>query len=121
MSRPAFSMRNPQIFLKVTHSFLALQRFYDAWSQYNEDQVAYRQKRKDQMLKKIKVAGTDLSDDQIEQMIDEGKTEVFAKSILDQTQMARQQLTELQGRLSQSNFVVHTDIQGVISGIYTGN
>ena len=58
--------------------------------------MAYRQKRKDQMLKKIKVAGTDLSDDQIEQMIDEGKTEVFAKSILDQTQMARQQLTELQ-------------------------
>ena len=58
--------------------------------------MAYRQKRKDQMLKKIKVAGTDQSDDQIEQMIDEGKTEVFAKSILDQTQMARQQLTELQ-------------------------
>ena len=78
------------------HTLLILQRFYDAWSQYNEDQVAYRQKRKDQMLKKIKVAGTDLSDDQIEQMIDEGKTEVFAKSILDQTQMARQQLTELQ-------------------------
>ena len=77
-------------------AIFCLQRFYDAWSQYNEDQVAYRQKRKDQMLKKIKVAGTDLSDDQIEQMIDEGKTEVFAKSILDQTQMARQQLTELQ-------------------------
>ena len=62
--------------------------------------MAYRQKRKDQMLKKIKVAGTDLSDDQIETMIDEGKTEVFAKSILDQTQMARQQLTELQVRIS---------------------
>ena len=44
------------------------------------------------------MAGTDLSDDQIETMIDEGKTEVFAKSILDQTQMARQQLTELQVR-----------------------
>ena len=66
--------------------------------------MAYRQKRKDQMLKKIKVAGTDLSDDQIEQMIDEGKTEVFAKSILDQTQMARQQLTELQE--SQSNVII---------------
>ena len=74
------------------------QRFYDAWSQYNEDQVTYRQRRKEQMLKKIKVAGTDMSDEQIEQMIDEGRTEVFAKSILDQTQMARQQLTELQAR-----------------------
>ena len=50
------------------------------------------------MLKKIKVAGTDMSDEQIETMIDEGRTEVFAKSILDQTQMARQQLTELQER-----------------------
>ena len=77
---------------------LALQRFYDAWAQYNEDQVSYRRRRKDQMLKKIKVAGTSMSDDQIEQMIDEGKTEVFAKSILDQTQVARQQLTELQER-----------------------
>jgi len=73
-------------------------RFYDAWAQYNEDQVSYRRRRKDQMLKKIKVAGTSMSDDQIEQMIDEGKTEVFAKSILDQTQVARQQLTELQDR-----------------------
>jgi len=73
-------------------------RFYDAWAQYNEDQVSYRRRRKDQMLKKIKVAGTNMSDDQIEQMIDEGKTEVFAKSILDQTQVARQQLTELQDR-----------------------
>ena len=60
--------------------------------------MSYRQRRKEQMLKKIKVAGTDMSDEQIEQMIDEGRTEVFAKSILDQTQMARQQLTELQGR-----------------------
>ena len=77
---------------------LALQRFYDAWAQYNEDQVSYRRRRKDQMLKKIKVAGTNMSDDQIEQMIDEGKTEVFAKSILDQTQVSRQQLTELQVR-----------------------
>ena len=75
---------------------MSWQRFYDAWSQYNEDQVSYRQRRKEQMLKKIKVAGTDMSDEQIETMIDEGRTEVFAKSTLDQTQMARQQLTELQ-------------------------
>jgi len=86
--------------LKMRQTQLSSQskRFYDAWSQYNEDQVSYRQRRKEQMLKKIKVAGTDMSDEQIETMIDEGRTEVFAKSILDQTQMARQQLTELQSR-----------------------
>ena len=49
------SPSSPETNMRQTQLNSQSKRFYDAWSQYNEDQVAYRQRRKDQMLKKIKV------------------------------------------------------------------
>ncbi len=55
------------------------QRFLAAWQQYNEDQVAYRKKCKELMIRRVKVTGTKLSDEDIERRIDEGNTDMFAK------------------------------------------
>ena len=47
----------------------------------------------------FKIMGqTDLTNEQIEEMIDEGKDGVFGMNILDQERMERQKLLELQTR-----------------------
>lgn len=75
-------------------------RFYNIWNVYNESQLAYREKSKKILVKQCKITGnTDLSNEQIEEMLDEGKTgNMFATSILDQERLARQQLMDLQER-----------------------
>lgn len=75
-------------------------RFYNIWNAYNESQLSYREKSKKILVKQCKITGnTDLSNEQIEEMLDEGKTgNMFATSILDQERLARQQLMDLQER-----------------------
>lgn len=90
----AYTMRRTQV---ESNS----RRFYDVWAIYNQDQVDYRDRTKRMFIKRCKITNADYSDDQIEEMLDEGQTQVFAASILDQTRLARQQLTELQDRHDQ--------------------
>ena len=73
-------------------------RFYDIWTEYNNGQVEYRDKSKKLLVKRCKITNNSLTDDQIENMLDEGNTAVFARSILDEERLARQQLSELQDR-----------------------
>ena len=74
-------------------------RFFEIWNEYNENQVAYRDQTKKLLVKNIRIVGnTDLTNEQIETMIDEGKTSMFATEILDQERAARKQLTELEAR-----------------------
>ena len=51
------------------------------------------------MLKRrCRIVNADISEDEIETMLDEGKTQMFNASILDDTTKAREQLNELKGR-----------------------
>ena len=73
-------------------------RMFEIWNDYNESQVKYREESKKNLVRQCKVMGNaSLSNEEIENMIDEGKN-VFATSILDQERMARQQLLDLQER-----------------------
>ena len=89
-----FTMRKTQI---ESNS----KRFCDIWATYNQDQVDYRDKTKRLFIKRCKITNADFSDEQIEKMLDDGNTQIFATSILDQSTLARQQLTELQDRHDQ--------------------
>jgi len=73
-------------------------RMYNIWGDYNQVQVQFREQSKKLFVRQCKVMGnSSLSNEEMEQMIDEGKN-VFATSILDQERMARQQLLDLQER-----------------------
>ena len=73
-------------------------RFYNIWNEYNSNQVEYRDKSKNLLIRRCKITNANYKDEDIEKMLDEGNTAVFAKSILDEERLARQQLTELQDR-----------------------
>ena len=72
--------------------------FFQLWNDYNASQVEFREKSKKVLVQQCKITGnTSLSNEQIEEMIDEGKTNIFS-NILDQERLARQQLMDLQER-----------------------
>lgn len=50
------------------------------------------------LVKRCKITNSNYTDEQIEEMLDEGNTAVFAKGILDQERMARDDLNRLQDR-----------------------
>ncbi len=68
------------------------------WAEYNNDQVEFHDRTKKLLVKRFKITGVSLSDDEIEERIRERDTAVFARGILDQERLAKQQLTELEDR-----------------------
>jgi len=73
-------------------------RFFDVWAVYNGEQVDFHERSKKLFVKRCKITGVQLSEEEIEERIHERDTAVFARGILDQERVARQQLSELQNR-----------------------
>jgi len=86
--------------LRLTQVASQSKRFQEVWSEYNDSQLNFRKKTKENLVKQTKITGqTNLSNDQIEQMIDEGKTDgLFGAQIHEQTQQAKVTLQALQER-----------------------
>ena len=82
---------SPQV---TSHS----RRFYDVWLEYNNQQLEFHDRSKMLFVKRCKITGINLTDDEIEERIKERDTAMFARGILDQERLARQQLTELENR-----------------------
>ena len=56
--------------LRLTQVASQSKRFQDVWSEYNDSQLNFRKKTKANLVKQMKATGqTDLSNDEIEQMI----------------------------------------------------
>jgi len=86
--------------LRLTQVNSQSKRFQEVWSEYNDSQLNFRKKTKDVLIKQAKITGqTHLSNDEIERMIDEGKTDgLFGAKIHEQTQQAKVNLMALQER-----------------------
>lgn len=84
--------------VRLTQIKVQSKRFQDIWTDYSNSLVDYRDKTKKQLIRRCKITNNELSEEQIAKMLDEGNTNVFNTSILDETRLARQELTELQDR-----------------------
>jgi len=89
---------NHELRLRRTQIAAQSRRFYDLWTEYNNQQVDYRDRSKDLLKRRCRIVNADISEDEIETMLDEGKTQMFNASILDDTTKAREQLNELKDR-----------------------
>ena len=61
-------------------------------------QVEYRDRSKEYLKRRCRIVNKKLSEDEIETMLDEGNTQMFNGSILQDTTKAREQLNELKGK-----------------------
>jgi len=89
---------NHELRLRRTQIAAQSRRFYDLWTEYNNQQVDYRDRSKDLLKRRCRIVNADISEDEIETMLDEGKTQMFNASILEDTTKAREQLNELKDR-----------------------
>ena len=73
-------------------------RFLEAWTEYNVGQTRYHDAVRRQLAQRCRIAGVDLSAEEIEDRLDRGDTTVFSQGILGQERLVRRQLAELEDR-----------------------
>jgi len=84
--------------LRRTQIAAQSRRFFDLWAEYNNFQVDYRDRSKEILKRRCRIVNEKVSEEEIETMLDEGKTQMFNASILEDTRAAREQLNELKDR-----------------------
>lgn len=73
--------------------------FKDSMAEYQQEMDSYKSQSKDMLSKRIRIVGGDYNEEEIDNMIAEGKLEqMYGAGHLKQTQDARRQLNELQDR-----------------------
>ncbi|XP_030052426.1 syntaxin-11 [Microcaecilia unicolor] len=79
--------------------YLALTRaFQEAMSEYNGAEMAQRENCKIRIQRQLEIMGKDISGNQIEDMIEQGKWDVFSENLLADVKGARAALNEIEMR-----------------------
>ncbi|BHF59588.1 hypothetical protein SprV_0100254800 [Sparganum proliferum] len=71
-----------------------LKRFINVMGDYNQCQLEYRDKCKGRIMLQLQIAGTTVSDDKVEEMLDSTNPSVFTEA----TEAAKRSLVEIEAR-----------------------
>jgi len=82
---------------KTQHSTLS-RRFVEVMTDYNKTQTDYRERCKGRIQRQLDIAGKQVGDDDLEEMIESGNPGVFTQGIITDTQQARQTLADIEAR-----------------------
>lgn len=86
---------------KTQHGVLS-QQFVELINECNSMQSEYREKNVERIRRQLKITNAGMvSDEELEQMLDSGQSEVFVSNILKDTQVTRQALNEISARHSE--------------------
>lgn len=86
--------------MKLRRNWITAQfkRFYDAWKEFIIQQVRYRDRTKDLLKQRCKIMNDRATDEEIENMLGEGKDEMFYNSIYAVSRAPKEQKTEIHCR-----------------------
>ncbi|XP_044928464.1 syntaxin-4 isoform X2 [Mustela putorius furo] len=99
LPRSGFTVRSYSDFLE--HGVLS-QQFVELINKCNLTQSEYREKNVERIRRQLKITNAGMvSDEELEQMLDSGQSEVFVSNILKDTQVTRQALNEISARHSE--------------------
>jgi syntaxin 1A len=93
---------------KTQHATLS-RKFVEVMSDYNKTQTDYRERCKNRIQRQLDIAGKQVGDDDLEEMIESGNPGVFTQGIITDTQQAKQTLADIEAR--------HNDIMKLESSI----
>ncbi|XP_048189152.1 syntaxin-4 [Perognathus longimembris pacificus] len=86
---------------RTQHGVLS-QQFVELINKCNSTQSEYREKNVERIRRQLKITNAGMvSDEELEQMLDSGQSEVFVSNILKDTQVTRQALNEISARHSE--------------------
>lgn len=84
--------------MKAHQCSALLKRFINVMNAYNECQLEYRDKCKGRIKLQLQIAGTSVSDDKVEEMLDSTNPSVFTEALMEQTEAAKRSLVEIEAR-----------------------
>lgn len=82
---------------KVQYQDLA-KKFRDVMNDYNQVQVAYRQKCKERIQRQLEITGRSVTEGEVEEMLESGNPAVFTQGIMVETAQAKQSLADIEAR-----------------------
>ncbi|CAF1261074.1 unnamed protein product [Adineta steineri] len=75
-----------------------MQKFRDVMNDYNQVQVAYRQKCKERIQRQLEITGRSVTEGEVEEMLESGNPAVFTQGIMVETAQAKQSLADIEAR-----------------------
>jgi len=87
--------------IKKMHYTMITKEFCDTMNEINVIQTSYQEKLKEKMVRQLAVMnpdGTDYTNEQINEMIESGKTSIWTQNLLRETEDAKQKLNAVQAR-----------------------
>ncbi|XP_043925569.1 syntaxin-11 isoform X1 [Protopterus annectens] len=81
-----------------SHFFTLTKAFQEAMFEYNEAEMNQRENCKIRIQRQLDIMGKDVSVNQIEDMIEQGKWDVFSENLLSDVKVARSAMTEIETR-----------------------
>ncbi|OCT70313.1 hypothetical protein XELAEV_18037237mg [Xenopus laevis] len=79
------------------HSVLS-RKFVDVMTKYNEAQVDFREKSKGRIQRQLEITGKSTTDEELEEMLESGNPSIFTSGIINDSQISRQALSEIESR-----------------------
>ncbi|NXD65248.1 STX19 protein, partial [Eolophus roseicapillus] len=83
--------------LASQHSFLS-QRYLNAMLSYNDAITAKQEKCRRFILRQLEVAGKEVSEEEVNDMLQQGKWEIFNENLLTEAKITKAQLSEIEQR-----------------------
>lgn len=82
---------------KIQHSSLS-RKFVEVMTEYNRIQADYRERCKSKIQRQLEITGRITTDDELEEMLDQGNVAVFTQGIIMETQQAKQTVADIEAR-----------------------
>jgi len=84
---------------KTQHSTLS-RKFVEVMTEYNRTQTDYRERCKGRIQRQLEITGRATTNEELEEMLEQGNSAVFTQGIIMETQQARQTLADIEARHS---------------------
>lgn len=82
---------------KTQHSTLS-RKFVEVMTEYNRTQTEYRERCKNRIQRHLEITGKATTDEELEEMLEQGNSAVFTQGIIMETQQAKQTLADIEAR-----------------------
>jgi len=82
---------------KTQHSTLS-RKFVEVMTEYNRTQTDYRERCKGRIQRQLEITGKTTTNEELEEMLEQGNSAVFTQGIIMETQQAKQTLADIEAR-----------------------
>ncbi|RZF40553.1 syntaxin-1A isoform X1 [Nilaparvata lugens] len=82
---------------KTQHSTLS-RKFVEVMTEYNRTQTDYRERCKGRIQRQLEITGRTTTNEELEEMLEQGNSAVFTQGIIMETQQAKQTLADIEAR-----------------------